>query len=191
VVPYDSLGFSKVVDVFDVTNNTWTAAALSEARGYLATTSVDNRYALFGVGYNGSSPLNVVDIFDSLSGIWNTTTLSQARYFLASASLGNLAFFGGGYDGNQSSNVVDIFNSTSQAWSTTTTLSQALRYHAASSIGEIVAFGGGWNDSTPYSSVVDIFCFNFDCGSLLSLIENNNETLLTGKLKTQTQICED
>jgi hypothetical protein len=88
---------------------------LSQARSLLAATSVDNRYALFGGGYNRSEPSNVVDIFDSLNGMWNTTTLSQARYYLASTSLGNLAFFGGGQTtGNQPFNVVDIFNSTSQ-----------------------------------------------------------------------------
>jgi hypothetical protein len=90
---YSLNGPFNVVDVFDVTNNTWTTATLSQARYYLAATTVDNRYALFGGGWNGSGPSKVVDIFDSLNGIWNTTTLSQARYHLASTSLGNLAFF--------------------------------------------------------------------------------------------------
>jgi hypothetical protein len=68
---------------------------LSQARSHLASTSVDNRYALFGGGWLGSirKQSNVVDIFDSLSGMWNTTTLSQARADLAATSLGNLAFF--------------------------------------------------------------------------------------------------
>jgi hypothetical protein len=51
--------------IVESTRNTWTTATLSEARGYLAATSVDNRYALFGGGYNGSSPSDVVDMFDS------------------------------------------------------------------------------------------------------------------------------
>jgi hypothetical protein len=65
---------SNVVDVFNVTSNTWKNATLSQVRSYLAATSVDNRYALFG----GGSASNAVDIFDLLSGMWNTTTLSQA-----------------------------------------------------------------------------------------------------------------
>jgi hypothetical protein len=60
-----------------VTSNTWTNATLSQAGDSLAATSIDNRYALFAGGYNGSVPSNVVDIFDSLSGTWNTTTLCQ------------------------------------------------------------------------------------------------------------------
>jgi N-acetylneuraminic acid mutarotase len=55
--------FSKVVDVFNVTSNTWTTATLSQARAYLAATSVDNRYVLFGGGYNESDFSNVVDMF--------------------------------------------------------------------------------------------------------------------------------
>jgi hypothetical protein len=124
--------------VFNVTSNTWTTATLSEARSDLAATSVDNRYALFGGGKNGTGPSDVGDIFVLLSGMWNTTRLS-----------------GGGLTaGNQPSKVVDIFNSTSQTW-ITSTLSEARYYLATSSIGEIVAFGGGWNGST-YYSVVDM-----------------------------------
>jgi hypothetical protein len=142
--------------VFDVTSNTWTTTTLSRARSSVASTSVDNRYALFVGGWTGSSPSNVVDIFDSLSGMWNTTTLSQARYGLASTALGNLAFFGGGLTtGSQPSKVVDIFNSTSRTWSNTT-LSQARYGLASSSIGEIVAFGSGYDFGSTYYSVVDI-----------------------------------
>jgi hypothetical protein len=129
---------------------------LIQARSWLAATSVDNRYALFAGGDNGSSTYsNIVDIFDSWSGMWNTTTLSQTRAYLASTSLRNLTFFGGGKtNGNQSSNVIDIFNSTSQTWNTST-LSQARYYLASSSIGEIVAFGGG-SDGSTYYLVVDM-----------------------------------
>jgi hypothetical protein len=52
---YNSSYF-KVVDVFNVTSNTWTTATLSQARYYLTATSVDNRYALFGGVHNGSGP---------------------------------------------------------------------------------------------------------------------------------------
>jgi hypothetical protein len=125
---------------------------LSQARGLLAATSVDNRYALFG-GYNESGPSKVVDIFDSLSGMWNTTTLSQARCFLVATSIGNLAFFGGGSLALRVFNTVDIFNSTSQTWNTAT-LSQVRTWFSSSSIGEIVAFGGGSPVGNTASSVV-------------------------------------
>jgi hypothetical protein len=126
---------SNVVDVFNVTSNTWTTATLSQPRGGPATTSVDNRYVLFGGGDKENGQLRisseVVDIFDSLSGMWNTTTLSQARW-VGATSLGNLAFFVGG-------TVIDIFNSTSQTWNTSI-LSQTRSVLASSSIAKIIAF---------------------------------------------------
>jgi hypothetical protein len=73
-------GGGYIVDVFNVTNNTWTIATLSQARSELAATSIDNRYALFAGGADGSGPSNVVDIFDSLSGKWNTSVVVYRYY---------------------------------------------------------------------------------------------------------------
>src|SRR5688500_10668651 len=70
-----------------------TVTTLSQARNYLAATSVGN-LALFG----GGSGSNRVDIFDASSNTWRTATLSQARSGLAAASAGNLALFAGGFN---------------------------------------------------------------------------------------------
>jgi hypothetical protein len=165
IICFDSLCFgstSKVVDIYNVTSDTWATATLSQARYFHAATSVASRYALFAGGWNGTYGSNVVDIFDSLSGIWNTTTLSQPREYLAAASVDNLAFFGGGDDGTQTSNVVDIFNATSQTWSTAT-LSQNRTGLAATSFGDIVAFGGGTPDNNvTFSAVVDMYNMTSD-----------------------------
>jgi len=153
-------GLSNIVDIYNVTNSTWTSATLSQPRCYLAATSVANRYTLFAGGYNGLEPSNIVDIFDSLNGTWNTAILSEPREYLAATSLGNLAFFGGGdfyCCPTQTSNVIDIFNATAQTWSTAT-LSQNRTYLAATSIGDIVAFGGGTSESIAnFSAVVDMY----------------------------------
>jgi predicted Ser/Thr protein kinase len=151
-----SIGYVwSTIDIYDVTSNTWALAALSQARDYLAATSVANRYALFAGGINVSDFTNVVDIYDSSNRAWSTATLNQARAAIAATSLGNLAFFAGGLGVNQASNVVDIFNATSQTWSTAT-LSQPRFFLAAASVEDIVAFGGGYNGSTHFS-VVDIY----------------------------------
>jgi hypothetical protein len=60
-IPY---GYSKAVDMYNVSSNRWTTATLSQARYYLTSTSLANRFALFAGGYNRSSHSNVVDIFD-------------------------------------------------------------------------------------------------------------------------------
>jgi hypothetical protein len=87
-------GYSNLIDMYNVSSNTWTTATLSQARFYLASTSVANRFALFAGGDTGSGVYsNVVDIFDYLSGQWSTSTLSQPRRYLTSTSLRELAFF--------------------------------------------------------------------------------------------------
>jgi hypothetical protein len=43
-----------VVDIYNSLNNTWTTASLSQARAFLATTSVGN-LAIFAGGFNGVS----------------------------------------------------------------------------------------------------------------------------------------
>jgi hypothetical protein len=109
-----------VVDVYNVPNNTWTTATLSQARYNSGTTSVTNRWALFAGGWNGTNYSNVVDVYDLWNEMWYTTTLSQPRELPAAASFNDLAFFGGGKINvvtGQSSNVVDIYNVTTQIWS--------------------------------------------------------------------------
>jgi len=74
----------------------WSTATLSEARGYLAVTSVGD-LALFGGGSNSTSFSARVDIYNSTSGTWSTATLSEARNYLAATTVGDLALFGGGW----------------------------------------------------------------------------------------------
>ncbi len=51
---YPQEGYSAVLDIYNYSNNTWTTASLSNARGDLAATSVGN-LALFAGGNNGVS----------------------------------------------------------------------------------------------------------------------------------------
>lgn len=69
----------------------WSTANLSQARQYLAATTVGTK-ALFAGGDAGSGNYsNVVDIFDTSSGSWLTATLSLGRTDLAAASAGGKA----------------------------------------------------------------------------------------------------
>jgi hypothetical protein len=55
---------SSVVDMLNVTNNTWFTVNLSQPRYWLASTSSTNKI-FFGGGVNSSSEIsNVVDIFE-------------------------------------------------------------------------------------------------------------------------------
>jgi len=145
---------------------TWSTTTLSQARGYLAATSVYGHVLIdpdvvmcnevfFGGGYlGGTNYSSGVDVFDAATLTRATTALSQGRYDLAATSAGGKAFFGGGY-GSTYSGVVDIFYAITLS-RTTTSLSQARGDLAATSAGDKVFFGGGAY-SGGVSNVVDIF----------------------------------
>jgi hypothetical protein len=66
------------VDIYNVTNGSWTTATLSIPRGALAATSSQN-LVFFGGGWsNGfsSTPYDRVDIYNTLKGSWRTANLS-------------------------------------------------------------------------------------------------------------------
>jgi predicted component of type VI protein secretion system len=91
----ENSGPSNAVDIFNVTSGTWSTAALSVARYYLAATSLPN----VGVAiFAGGSVSSAVDIFNVTSGLWSTAALSVARYYFAATSLPNVgvAIFAGG-----------------------------------------------------------------------------------------------
>ena len=127
-----------------------TATPLSEARGYLAATSVGN-YALFGGGLSGygDTLTATVDAYDTSLTRTTVTPLSEARYELTATSVGNYALFGGGY-GDTLTAIVDAYD-TSLTRTTPTPLSEARSYLAATTVGNYALFGGGYNRS-PYSN---------------------------------------
>ena len=153
--------YSATVDAYDQNLTRSTPTVLSQARRFLAATTVapaggsipQSGYALFGGGYDGSSYLNVVDAYDSDLTRSTPTALSQARDSLAAKTVGNYALFGGGYVDGYSA-VVDAYN-TSLTRSTPTELSQARVGLAATSVGNYALFGGGSNGS--YLDVVDAY----------------------------------
>ena len=136
-----SSGISSVVDIFNVRAGTWSTAALSQARGYLAATSLP------------VSPDTVVVIFAGGLGTCCCVCLSCCRMGLGARGMhewGECGVLmpcasvmpcagGGSY-----SNVVDIFNVTAGTWSTAV-LSQPRRDLAATSLPNagVAIFAGG------------------------------------------------
>jgi len=150
-------GSSSIVDLWNSSTNIWTTASLSEARSYLAATSV-NGVALFGGGICGSN-INcyssgfskVVDLWNSSTNSWTISSLSLARSYLAATSVNGVALFGGGngLDCNQSncifnhSSLFDLWNSSTNTW-TTASLSEAREQLSATSVNDLALFGGGF-----------------------------------------------
>lgn len=138
----------------------WSTATLSQARGYISSTSVGSK-ALFAGGSNDAGVSAVVDIYDATSGLWTAASLSVARSSLAATSVGSKALFAGGSGASGYLNTVDIYDVNSGAW-TTATLSQARSDLAATSAGNVALFAGGIiaNSGTFWSGVVDLYNVN-------------------------------
>jgi type II secretory pathway pseudopilin PulG len=146
------------VDIYNVIDGSWSNATLSQARSYLAGTSVGSLVLFGGGGHYLNNVSNVVDIYNVTSNIWTIATLSQNRSNLVSTSVANrYALFAGGNIGPTSvSNVVDIYDSWNEIWYTAT-LSEARTLLAATSLGSLAFFGGGQTTSGNSASIVDIF----------------------------------
>jgi hypothetical protein len=99
------------VDVYDLTTNTWTTTALSEARYGIQAVVVKNK-AIFAGGYKGFGS-NAVDIYDATTNSWSTAKLSQARVVSSTAVLGNKVLFFTGGD----SDAFDIYDVSTNTWS--------------------------------------------------------------------------
>jgi predicted Ser/Thr protein kinase len=155
-----TIGPSDRVDIYNVTNGTWTTATLSIPRSELAATSSGN-LVFFGGGWNLSVAYDRVDIYNISDGSWNIANLSSARVALAATSVGNLVLFSGGYSPLNSSflnyyKTVDIYNVTGNVWSSA--LLSAYRSNlAATSVANRYALFGGGNFGMNPSNVVDIY----------------------------------
>ena len=149
-------GYSDVVDIYDAEapdGSRWSTHTLSEARCYIAATTVGNK-AVFGGGSNDSA---VVDIYDDDTGLWSADSLSQGRSYLAATTAGNLALFAGGLIGADTySDVVDIYDEDTGLWSTDT-LSEARSALSGTTADTVAMFAGGLVGADTYSDVVDIY----------------------------------
>ena len=169
---------SDAVDIYNASTGQWSTTSLSEARGYVAATTVGGD-AIFAGGethmndvvINGNylpgtgsyAASDVVDIYNSNTNEWTTAGLPQAREGMSATSSGNLAFFAGGDTqsttavGNYS-DMVNIFNVNTDQWSVAE-LSQSRFGIASAAVGDLVMFAGGLystsgNDWAP-SNIID------------------------------------
>ncbi|MAG35304.1 MAG: hypothetical protein CL878_03520, partial [Dehalococcoidia bacterium] len=166
-----------VVDVYDPSTNSWSTAALTEARARLGATTV-GATALFGGGAS-TVDHSRVDLYDAQNNSWSTASLSQARHALAATSVGNTALFGGGWSwatgGTRAE--VDLYDLTTGTW-TTATLSVPRSVLAATSVGGTALFAGGY-DGSSYTSAVDLYEASTGTWSTASLSEGRGELAAT------------
>lgn len=122
-------GSSDNVDIYDVSDNTWSVAHLSQARESICAVVTGNKVIFAGgtfftkkpnVGNPVGDASDVVDIYDASTDSWTVAKLSVARTDISSAVIGNNVYFAGGsaFGSAQSLNIVDVYNSGTNTWST-------------------------------------------------------------------------
>ncbi len=158
------------VDIYDISNGTWSTAELSIPRNHLTTIAAGNKVffagGTTGDPYNdfGTQSYSTVDIYDASNNSWSTTHLTQARSGMAAASVGNKVFFAGGFGPFTIGNTtffgynfytVDIYDLTTNTWSAAT-LSEAKVGMSAVTFNNKIYFAGGEVNGA-YSNKIDIY----------------------------------
>ena len=157
---------SDVVDIYDMSTNTWTVSHLSERRGSLefAGTSLNNKFYVAGGFFHqlGASPYisNKVDVYDNASGSWSTTTLANARADIGTTVADNKIFWVGGHDLSSSSDEVEILDINLQTRNFHH-LSQARgRIQTAIKDNKIIFFTGDYSDRVDiYNIITQTWCW--------------------------------
>ena len=115
---FGGLETSRRVDVYNNSTNTWSTDSLTEERGAIGATTLNNK-VFFAGGLNDLGARKRVDIYNNDLQSWSTATLSQARYRIQSATLGNRILFDNGvilYGDDVTR--FDIYDASSNTWTT-------------------------------------------------------------------------
>jgi hypothetical protein len=143
---------SAVVDIYDIQNNSWSPAQLSQVRGGLRSITSGNKI-FFAGGENGTNTVyDNVDIYDVTTNTWTTQHLSIPRAYVATAAIGTKVFFAGGYYYTATSppatplgksNRVDIYDVATGQWATATLAGTTSGLYTATNVNGKVYFAGG------------------------------------------------
>ncbi|MEZ5013292.1 MAG: T9SS type A sorting domain-containing protein [Chitinophagales bacterium] len=143
--------YTKVVDVYNNTTDSWTTMNLSLAREVGGAGAINNKVVFAGgIGRDFGGPTmlyNKVDIFDNTTGARTTGKLSKKKTNIACGAAANKIVFAGGWYWDamyniKTSNSVDIYNTVSGTWSTAL-LSQKRDNISVAIIGNSIIFAGG------------------------------------------------
>ena len=165
------------VDIYDITQNAWSTAQLSEARNLISAVAAGEKIFFAGgeVG-DGTWPVATVDIYNATTNEWSTAQLSTAGHAITAATVADKVLFAGGdggFTGPGRERRVDIYNLTTNSWSTAQ-LSEPKQGPTTVTAGNKVFFSGGYthNNSTYFvSDKIDIYENTTNTWSVSSLNE--------------------
>ena len=175
---------SSTVDIYDLTNQSWSTAQLSVGRFLMAAISFGNKiYFAGGVISNTNYNYTLssrIDIYDVTSNTWSIAELSEPRSDMSVATIGNKIMFAGGTklfncSSFCTSDRVDIYNTSTNTWSTAT-LSVARNGLSATAAGNKIYFAGGgdWAVGSGVYDHIDIYDDNTNSWTTSTLVERKS-----------------
>jgi Secretion system C-terminal sorting domain/Kelch motif len=165
--PYTDPLYTKNIDVYNDSLNTWSVLNLSLDRivGGAGTVGTNVLFA-GGIGRGFGGPVyiyNRVDIFNTNTGVRTTASLSKARDNIAVGTAANKIVFAGGwfwdiYYNMVQTNAIDIYDNATGLWSNAS-LSAKREGIAVATLGNKILFAGGtaYTNTTKIYTNVDIF----------------------------------
>ena len=133
---------SDVVDVWNVSSNTWSTLTLSQPRKKLGAAATGNLVLFAGGFLSGVGSVATVDIWDTMANSWGLAQLSTPRFRHQAVSLGPLALFISGQGCDWTCATADVYDSRTATW-TITNMSQGRYEFSAVVVGESVVVAGG------------------------------------------------
>lgn len=146
------------VDIYDLSNNTWSTAELSEGR-YDMGVAVHQNKIFFAGGFKHTPsqvalPTARIDIYNTSTNSWTIDSLTIARPPIGASVEDKVIFAGGGiWD---ASPAADIYNTTSNLWFTTT-LNAGRKIYSATTMGSKAFFAGGEYPNDGLTNKIDIY----------------------------------
>ncbi len=158
---YSSSGESAVVDIFDISTQSWSGSSLSKGRTSIAAASSNSKIIFAGGGYYYSDYFSNIDIYDVVTNNWSRTQLSIPKTLVSAVAMGDTVMVAGGseissdfFPGNIT-DMVEIFSLSANSW-TSGILSEARTAICGLAINNKIYFAGGATEYAP-SSRIDIF----------------------------------
>ncbi len=156
----------QIVDIYDVSTNTWSVVSLSLPRSSIAVAAIGNKIFFAGGEFNWNyDNTNLVDIYDVSTNTWSTSQLSEARASISAVTVNQKIYFAGGQKEDRfyanPSNRIDIYDNATNSWSTSA-LSIPMGFISGISVADKIYWNSGctveikdvntWSSSIAYLS---------------------------------------
>ena len=135
------------VEIYDVSNESWTTMELSEPRSQLAVAELSGKLYFAGGWNDAGEPSDVIDIYDVANDSWMKEKLSIPRIGPAVGSLnGKIYFAGGSNEADIHYDIIDIYDEATNEWSTSNLSTKRTGIEVVTACDKIYFVGGGTAD---------------------------------------------